>query len=147
MSLIMCIFTRFYLLITNLKKIKIMTREEARDLLPIITAYADGKPLQYFSKNGIWEDCNDPGFYERVKYRIKPETKYRPFKDFTECWFEMLRHEPFAWLHDKETGSYVAITSITDDDIQISSYDGWDLEGLMKFYTFADGEPFGIKQV
>ena len=124
-----------------------MTREEARDLLPIITAYAEGKPLEYFSKNDIWEDCNAPTFYENVKYRIKPETEYRPFKNYTECWFEMLRHEPFAWLHDKETGSYVTITSVADEDILIGIYDGWDFEGLMKYYTFADGVPFGIKQV
>ena len=124
-----------------------MTRERAKELLPIITAYAEGKTIQYFDKDGCWKDIIDPGFFADGKYRIKPETEYRPFKDYTECWFEMLRHEPFAWLHDKETGSYVAITSITEDEIQISNYDGWDFEGLMKFYTFTDGEPFGIKQV
>lgn len=143
----MCIFARFYLLITNLKKIKVMTTERARELLPMIIAYSEGKTIQYFDKDGCWKDIIEPKFFSDGKYRIKPDKEFRPFKDYTECWFEMLRHEPFAWLRDKETGSYVAITSITDDDITISRFDDWSLEGLMKFYTFADGEPFGIKQV
>ena len=147
MSLILCIFTRFYLLITNLKKIKAMTKDEARDLLPIITAYAEGKQLEYFSKNGIWEDCNDPGFYERVKYRIKTDVEYRPFKTKEECWEEMRKHEPFAWIKDKESGDLIVITALRNEGIDINRCSGWDFKGLMRCYTFADGEPFGIKQI
>ena len=123
-----------------------MTREEAKELLPIITAFAEGKSIEYRELGGEWKEAHTPTWSSRLFYRIKPESEYRPFKDYTECWFEMLRHEPFAWLHDKETGSYVAITSMSEEDIIIGIYDGWDLEGLMKYYTFADGEPFGIKQ-
>ena len=147
MSLIMCIFERFYLLITNLKKIKVMTREEAKDLLPIITAYAEGKPLEYFSKNGIWEDCNAPAFYESVKYRIKPDGEYRPFKTKIECWEEMKKHEPFAWLKDKEDGHFVFISSLFDDNVSINSHNGWDFAGLLREFTFADGKPFGIERL
>lgn len=123
-----------------------MTREEAKELLPIIQAFAEGKTIEFLQNNGEWEIATSPSWRSGLTYRIKPEKKYRPFKDYTECWFEMLRHEPFAWLHDKETGSYVAITSITDDEITISRFDDWNFEGLMKFYTFADGEPFGVKE-
>ena len=147
MSLILCIFTRFYLLITNLKKIKVMTREEARDLLPIITAYAEGKPLEYFSENGIWEDCNAPAFCENVKYRIKPKTEYRPFENPQECWEEMKNHQPFAWVRHKYGEGYIIITNINHDFIEIEGTYEYSFERLMKFYTFADGEPFGIKQV
>ena len=34
-------------------------------------------------------------------YRIKPETKYRPFKDAEECFEEMKKHQPFGWIKDK----------------------------------------------
>lgn len=121
-----------------------MTREEARDLLPIITAYAEGKPLEYFSKNCIWEDCNAPAFYESVKYRIKPEKECRPFKSQEECWEEMKKHEPFAWLKDQESGDLIVITMLRNDDITIGNYDGWDYAGLLRNFTFADGRPFGI---
>lgn len=124
-----------------------MTREEARDLLPIITAYAEGKPLEYFSKNGIWEDCNAPGFYENVKYRIKQEKEYRPFKSKEECWEEMWKHEPFGWIKGKYEGEYIFISSLDDNNISIDSRDGWDYAVLMREFTFADGEPFGIKRI
>ena len=124
-----------------------MTREEARDLLPIITAYAEGKPLEYFSKNGIWEDCNAPAFYENIKYRIKPEKEYRPFKSQEECWDEMKKHEPFAWLKDKECGDLIVITRLRNDDITIGNHDGWDYAGLLRNFTFADGKPFGIERL
>lgn len=124
-----------------------MTREEARDLLPIITAYTDGKPVQYFSNNGVWKDCIAPSFDVRVKYRIKPEDKYKPFKTKEECWEEMKKHEPFAWLKDKEDGHYLIISSLDDDNISINSHEDWDFAGLMREFTFADGKPFGIEQL
>ena len=62
-----------------------MTREQAKELLPIIQAYAEGKTIQYRrSAEGKWEDVT---FGENLSfidtssnYRIKPEPKYRPFR-------------------------------------------------------------------
>lgn len=124
-----------------------MTREEAKDLLPIITAYAEGKQLEYFSKNCIWEDCNAPAFYENVKYRIKPEKEYRPFSSVEECWEELKKHKPFGWIKDIESGYYILISVLSEDDITISRHSGWDFKGLMRCYTFADGKPFGIERL
>lgn len=54
-----------------------MTREEAKQLLPIIQAYAEGKTVQYFSAGGgRWIDCVDPLFSGDADYRIKTEPKY-----------------------------------------------------------------------
>ena len=73
-----------------------MTKEEARHLLPVIKAYSEGKAIQhkvYDMKDGTseWEDLkkNDEWNW-RGEYRIKPEPKYRPFKDAEECWNEKL---------------------------------------------------------
>lgn len=56
-----------------------MTREEAKEWLPIIQAWAEGKPIQYQTDSGSWSDIikdlytgNHPS-----KYRIKPESKYQ----------------------------------------------------------------------
>jgi len=52
-----------------------MTPERARELLPIIQAYAEGKTVQYFV-NGRWVNHGDPDFTGQAnKYRIKPEPK------------------------------------------------------------------------
>ena len=78
-----------------------MTREEAKELLPIIQAFAEGKTIQLFT-NGIWEDAKNPSFGELSRYRIKPEDTYRPFETKEECWNEMLKHQPFGWLKSKK---------------------------------------------
>lgn len=62
-----------------------MTREQAKELLPIIQAYAEGKTIQYKARDtGQWCDwkdclCSDCTFYDDIDYRIKPElTEIKP---------------------------------------------------------------------
>ena len=53
-----------------------MTRERAKELMPLIQAYAEGKSLQ--AKNAImstWKDIDAPFWSEGVEYRIKPEPR------------------------------------------------------------------------
>ena len=59
-----------------------MTREEAKELLPIIQAFTEGKPIQFRTNNRSWVDLldNDIEINALFEYRIKPEQKYRPFK-------------------------------------------------------------------
>ena len=133
-----------------------MTREEAKKYLPIIQAYIDGKQVQWLDETGRWHDANDEllTFYSPPSnYRIKPESKYKPFKTKEECWQEMLKHQPFGWIKQKENeGKIVHIGYIFEDTNQVlitlsndvaivttSSY-------LFRAYTFVDGSPFGIKE-
>ena len=54
-----------------------MTREEAKELLPVIKAYAEGKTVQIKNKIGIWADLYEPNWDSSPdKYRIKLEPKY-----------------------------------------------------------------------
>ena len=64
-----------------------MTREQAKELLPIIKAYSEGKVIQYRHKGRVaWYDLDSGQFNcDMYYYRIKPETKYRPFKNKEEC--------------------------------------------------------------
>ena len=113
-----------------------MTRGEARELLPIIQAFADGKTIEFLNIRNMWEEIEDLLFCKEPKYyRIKPEPKYRPFKNKEECWQEMQNHQPFGWI--KKNGNYLNITLVSEE----SSYD----VGL-KNLTFVDGAPFGIKE-
>ena len=90
-----------------------MTREEAKELLPIIQAFADGNTIQ-IKKEGDWLEVGENTevyFSESPSdYRIKPESKYRPFKTQEECWNEMQNHHPFGWI--KRNGKYVNITLV-----------------------------------
>ena len=78
-----------------------MTREQAKELLPIIQAFVAGKQIQDSIDCVRWFDTDEINLeYEgqKIKHRIKPEPKYRPFKIHEECWQEMLKHQPFGWL-------------------------------------------------
>ena len=65
-----------------------MRRNEAKELLPIIQAFAEGKTIQVKAIDGMWYDDEDMLKFNSSpqNYRIKPEQKYRPFKNAEECW-------------------------------------------------------------
>ena len=131
-----------------------MTREEAKELLPIIQAWAEGENIQFLS-DGEWQDINQADFTcYPDKYRIKPEPKYRPFKSMEECWQEMQNHQPFGWLKSKKNGSFCCIGEVSWSDafrdvhITYSTNESLAHSTISVFneYTFADGTPFGIRE-
>jgi len=53
-----------------------MTPERAKELLPIIQAYAEGKTIQYRANINVgWRDAGGPRLDDDFEYRIKPESK------------------------------------------------------------------------
>ena len=130
-----------------------MTREEAKVLLPIIQAFAEGKVIECRTKPSAlsksWQDMNEwtemkeIEFWSNIEYRIKPEPKYRPFENAKECWAEMLNHKPFGWVVGRRDGvmylirclEYVSVYT----SIQYSFKDAFDK------FAFADLVPFGVK--
>ena len=116
-----------------------MTREEAKELLPIIQAFVAGKQIQDSIDCVRWFDTDEINLeYEgqKIEHRIKPEPKYRPFKNRDECWNEMLKHQPFGWIHHRMNNFYAPIRVDIDDHL--------DFETFFTSYTFADRAPFGI---
>ena len=128
-----------------------MTREEAKELLPFIQAFAEGKTIQVWA-NDTWKDENYPFFGTLYQFRIKPEPKYRPFKTQEECWNEMLKHQPFGWLKSIKKQEKVHIGRVFDAPdyvlITLSINEGLNYSSSYLFdnYTFDDGTPFGIKK-
>ena len=145
-----------------------MTREEIKRRVELYSALADGKTIQVQNPNGgEWFDVKIEtlrSICEELKYRIKPEPKFRPFKSQEECWTEMLKHQPFGWIYCKNDSCYYCIISVDEDKIELSpdmyphsettpkeyylenSYVDF-VTALEDYeYTFADGTPFGIKE-
>ena len=115
-----------------------MTREEVKEMLPVLQAFAEGKTIESRCIKGdksLWYDDEDPSFDNDFEYRIKPEINYRPFKNAEECWAEMQKHQPFGWV--KYANKYISISAIDSNNNYEIDFDD---------YTFADGTPFGIKE-
>ena len=125
-----------------------MDRNQAKEFYPILQAFAEGKIIEMSSILG-WvkkDDLNIDLLMSNPKlFRIKPEPKYRPFKDAEECWQEMLKHKPFGWLKSKEEGYYSFITML-NYRFRLNGYDGWRFGEVINKFTFADGTTFGVKE-
>ena len=128
-----------------------MNRKEAAELLPIIQAFAQGRDIEYRTKgfNENWKKVTQIAelSFKSFEYRIKPEQKYRPFKDAKECMAEMLKHQPFGWITSQ--GAFFYIIYIEDKWFGYGSACGTILHSefndVLKSFTFADGTPFGVK--
>lgn len=135
-----------------------MTREEAKDFYPILQAFAEGKVIECRTKPSVlsksWQDMNnwtemkELVFWNNTEYRIKPAPKYRPFVNAEECWQEMQKHQPFGWLKLKcEDTAYGMLTLIKDKGAVVGINDTpFSYRYLFYNYTFADRQPFGIKE-
>lgn len=132
-----------------------MTREETREAVKVMVAYANGKEIQYLDDNNKWIDTPNPVFdWSRWAYRVKPKQEYRPFKTQEECWNEMLKHQPFGWIVRSSDDEYLHIGRIHDR----GSYNGYGItlscnesiranfDAMFKGFKFVDGTPFGIKE-
>lgn len=136
-----------------------MNRNQAKKFYPIMLAFAEGKAIECRTRiwelnkgwqySTTWKETEELKFQDTYEYRIKPEVKYRPFKDAEECFAEMQNHQPIGWLKSSE-GYYFHIVSIgktfisgkvdSSDRIVSNSY-----LCLYNSYTFTDGIPFGVK--
>ena len=127
-----------------------MTREEAKQLLPIIQAFAEGKAIESRCIKGyksLWYYDEDPSFDNDLEYRLKKEPKYRSFKNAEECFAEMQKHQPFGWV--KGDKCFYNIVSVSNIDVSMANVSGdiviLNFSDVMKDNTFYDGTPFGIK--
>ena len=137
-----------------------MTIEETKERIAVMQAYVDGKQIQGMCSDGKWVYVPEPSWSINENFRIKPEPKYRPFKDADECWQEMLKHQPFGWVKEKgDKLSYELLACVSENDEAPISFAVYGSVGMgiierpsIKFnemfnaFTFADGAPFGVKE-
>ena len=127
-----------------------MNRNQAKEILPIIQAFIDGKQIQHLYNK--WEDIEhltSDLIINPELYRIKPEPKYRPFKDAEECWNEMQKHQPFGWIKSKDDSTinkFMFIDSLQNNAANICTSCDFSYNKLAECYIFADGTPFGMKE-
>lgn len=122
-----------------------MTREEAKQAAEVLKAFADGKEIEisgkYMDNWNLIESTRDNIHFDfdYYNYRVAKEPQYRPFESGSECLDELFNHKPFAKIIRKDSGERFNILrdNIIDEILKLN-------EAFIKF-TFADGEPFGVK--
>lgn len=127
-----------------------MNSKETAELLPIIKAFAEGKDIEYRTKgfNENWKKVTQiPALsFKSFEYRIKPEPKYRPFKNAEECLKEMSKHTPFGLIKKNVSGAFYCIGSFDIKNIYIGTTQGMhSYADSLENFKFADGLPFGVK--
>ena len=128
-----------------------INKEIIQKLNPLFQAIAEGKDIQVESGDG-WIDIDLDG--EGINaftliacpesYRIKPEAKYRPFKNAEECWQEMLKHQPFGWVKSTLFKDLDLVKRVTTLYVEINR-DIIDYKDALEKFTFADDTNFGVK--
>lgn len=134
-----------------------MNRNQAKEFYPIMQAFAEGKVIECRTKPSLiegtdvpndWTEMKEIEYWDNIEYRIKPEPKYRLFKDTEECWKEMEKHQPFGWI--KNCGVWYNIVSTDVASVNIINTRGaiatLYFRHLLANYHFADGALFGIKE-
>ena len=124
-----------------------MDRNQAKELLPIIKAFSEGKDIETKTGSG-WISIENMSFAGNPdSYRIKLGPKYRPFKDAEECWNEMQKHQPFGWIKPKDDDvvtKFMLIDALRNEGIAVRTNIRFNYHELLQYYTFADRTPFGI---
>lgn len=132
-----------------------MDRNQAKEFFPIMQAFAEGRVIECRTKPSAvkgtsvpndWTEINEIEYWNNVEYRVKPEPKYRPFKDAEECWNEMKKHQQFGWVKEKVSKAFYCIGSFDVANIYVGTTNIiHSYADSLKNFTFADGTPFGVK--
>lgn len=124
-----------------------MDRNQAKELLPVIKAFSEGKDIETKTGSG-WISIENMSFAGNPdSYRIKLGPKYRPFKDAEECWNEMQKHQPFGWIKPKDDDvvtKFMLIDALRNEGIAVRTNIRFNYHELLEHYTFADRTPLGI---
>lgn len=134
-----------------------MTRENSKELLPIIQAYSEGKTIQMKTQDDIWVDCGELSFDgDPAIYRIKQEKEYRPYKDCEEMIADFKKrfniavpsHElPLIWVKSMYTEKKLLISIFDYDDNEVFDGSNWvDFGDLFLTYTYLDGSICGMEE-
>jgi hypothetical protein len=117
-----------------------MTRDRAKELLPIIKAYSEGKEIEFLDYDGEWVPKNTAaGFVDSGTYRIKPKRK---LVQFTFEDRDLFKGKYVKHL-ENTNNNYYQIIGFGEEYIQLSNGKTHFYETLLNSYEFDDKTPCG----
>lgn len=121
-------------------------------LMPFFQAMEEGRIIQIKNDNDWLDiDSDEEGLNIEALidnqncFRIKPEPKFRPFKNAEECLKEMSKHTPFGWLKGINRDIWTQISYVRNEGIETVNSGSASYESLFDCFIFFDGKPFGVK--
>lgn len=126
-----------------------------KEMIEIMQAYEDGKKIEsrqvFLDEDEPWVDESCPSWnWVGFEYRVKPELKYRPYKDTAEMiadlrergrvWFALSM--PLIWIRDTDGCSWL-VTVYRHEVVHLSNGICLDMKYLLEDYTYLDGTPCG----
>lgn len=139
----------------EIKPIKLMTREEAAHLSEVLKAYSEGKSIERHiwvnlscGESEEWQKIDNltPDIISHYTLRIKPEPKYRPYKNAEEFLKAQKEHGPYINTESFETLEIYTIPySINNLRVYWKAgyllYSDWE---RLSHCTWQDGTPCAI---
>lgn len=127
-----------------------MDRKRINELLPLMTAFANGEDIEYRRKcnDALWHDTIYPCFEdEELEFRLKPKSLYRAFVDVRECMEELKKHSLPNFLYDNKSNIIFTIGSIGKEKVHLPSVaQFFTFQEMVEYFSFYDDRtPFGIK--
>ena len=119
-----------------------MTREQAKEFLPLIEAFAEGKTIQFNGGVYGWKDSSEPTWDTSIEYRIKPEPKFRPYKNAGEFLQAMKEHGPYIKINN----FYQPALSVRNEGIVVNHLSVMYKELSSFPYSWQDNTPCGIME-
>ena len=116
-----------------------MNKQKAKELLPIIKAFSEGKVIEFSRLNlEDWNVCENPEFMDYNKYRIKPQPKLVPFTFEDNLLFRD------KWIYSKinEFPGVLRILSYNNSNVHIE-FRAIGYLSLLRDCEFEDGSPCG----
>lgn len=114
-----------------------MDKERAKQLLPLLQAFAEGKTIQFLSSNGEWVDIEEAKFnFEIYRYRIKSEPKYVPYSNKKELLKDSIKHG--GYVKYKLDNTFYIIETIYDIVVEVHCKRNVHYIRLFEDYTWAD---------
>lgn len=131
-----------------------MNRKQAKEFYPFLQAFAEGRVIECRTKPSLiegtdvpndWTEMKEIEYWNNIEYRIKPEQKFRPFKNAEECLKEMSKHTPFGWLKGINRDIWTQISYVRNEGIETVNSGSASYESLFDCFIFFDGKPFGVR--
>ena len=115
-----------------------MNKKRAKELLPIIEAFSNGKKIEYSENNSIWYSASTPSWDDKRFYRIKPEPKLVPFTFEDNLLFRD------KWIRSKSDKFPGMLKIISYNEVNVhTEFSAIGYKYLLDEYVFDGNEPCG----